>query len=51
MTCSCMPDGATINGRPTCCRRITQPTLSVKGVLENDEHNPLVYHKSKPVSL
>ena len=25
MTCSCMPDGATFNGRPTCCRRITQP--------------------------
>ena len=48
MTCAYMPDGATFNGQANVLPPDYVATLSVGDGLENDEQNPLIYHKTKP---
>jgi ectoine hydroxylase-related dioxygenase (phytanoyl-CoA dioxygenase family) len=46
MTCAFMPDGATFNGRRNILPESYFSSLKVGDVLNNDEQNPLVWHKS-----
>jgi phytanoyl-CoA hydroxylase len=46
MTCAFMPDGATFNGKRNILPEEYINTLKEGDVLENDEQNPLVWHKS-----
>jgi hypothetical protein len=48
MTCAYMPDGETFNGQANMLPPDYVATLSVGDRLDNDEQNPLLYHKSKP---
>lgn len=45
MTCAYMPDGNIYNGQPNVLPEPYLSTLKVGGVLNNDEQNPLIYHK------
>jgi phytanoyl-CoA hydroxylase len=47
MTCAYMPDGEVFNGQKNVLPDSYIQTLAVGDVLENDEFNPLIYHKSK----
>ena len=46
MTCAFMPDGSTFNGNKNVLPQEYFETLKVGDVLDNDTHNPMVYHKS-----
>jgi len=46
MTCAFMPDGATFNGKRNILPKEYIESLTVGDVLDNDEWNPLVWHKS-----
>ena len=48
MTCAYMPDGATFNGTPNWLPDDYRESLCVGDVLDNDELNPLIYHRSRP---
>jgi hypothetical protein len=48
MTCAYMPDGEIFNGQANVLPPEYVATLSEGDVLDNDEQNPLLYHKSKP---
>jgi phytanoyl-CoA hydroxylase len=45
MTCAYMPDGCTFNGQANVLPPAYLATLSVGDVLDNDEQNPLVWHR------
>ena len=42
------PDGETFNGQANVLTPEYVATLAEGDVLDNDEQNPLLYHKSKP---
>lgn len=46
MTCAFMPDGATFNGQKNVLPDAYFNTLKIGDLLNNDEQNPLVYHKT-----
>ena len=46
MTCAYMPDGATFNGTKNILTDEDFAKLKIGDLLENDEQNPLIYHKS-----
>lgn len=46
MTCAYMPDGAIFNGKQNVLPNEYFKSLSIGDVLDNDEQNPLIYHKS-----
>ena len=48
MTCAYMPDGESFNGQANVVPPDYLATLSAGDPLDNDELNPLLYHKSKP---
>jgi ectoine hydroxylase-related dioxygenase (phytanoyl-CoA dioxygenase family) len=48
MTCGFMPDGSTFNGQRNILTKERLAKLTVGAVLDDDEYNPLLYHKSKP---
>lgn len=48
MTCAYMPDGESFNGQANVLPPDYLATLSAGDPLDNDELNPLLYHKSKP---
>ena len=48
MTCAYMPDGEIFNGQANVLPPEYVATLSEGDVLDNDEQNPQLYHKSKP---
>jgi len=43
MTCGFMPDGCTYNGKPNILPPAYSATLEIGDVLDDDEHNPLVF--------
>lgn len=45
MTCAYMPDGNTFNGEPNILPDHYLQTLKVGDLLNNDEQNPLIYHR------
>lgn len=45
MTCAYMPDGNVFNGEPNILPEAYLNTLTVGDILNNDEQNPLLYHK------
>ena len=45
MTCAYMPDGNVFNGEPNILPDAYLQTLKVGDLLNNDEQNPLIYHK------
>jgi ectoine hydroxylase-related dioxygenase (phytanoyl-CoA dioxygenase family) len=45
MTCAYMPDGCTFNGQANVLPPVYLATLSVGDVLDNDDQNPLVWHR------
>jgi len=45
MTCAYMPDGNTFNGEPNILPKAYLDTLQVGDLLQNDEQNPLIYHR------
>ncbi len=45
MTCAYMPDGATFNGQPNVLPPSYLATLAVGDVLDNEDQNPLVWHR------
>jgi ectoine hydroxylase-related dioxygenase (phytanoyl-CoA dioxygenase family) len=45
MTCAYMPDGSTFNGKKNILSDEMIASLKVGDVLNNDEQNPLIYHK------
>ena len=48
MTCGFMPDGSTFNGQRNILTKARLAKLTVGDVLDDDNYNPLLYHKSKP---
>lgn len=48
MTCQYMPDGATFNGNRCILSRQQLSRLAVGDVLDNENHNPLVWMKPRP---
>lgn len=46
MTCAFMPDGCTYNGKPNILSESYRATLQVGDVLNDEQQNPLVWHKS-----
>lgn len=46
MTCAFMPDGATFNGKRNILPQDYFDSLSEGDVLDSEEQNPLVWHKS-----
>jgi phytanoyl-CoA hydroxylase len=48
MTCGFMPDGSTFNGQQNILSKEQMAKLKVGDVLDDDEQNPLLYHKTKP---
>ncbi len=46
MTCAFMPDGATFNGKKNVLPGDYFNSLKVGDLLDNDEQNPLIYHKN-----
>ncbi|MCC7264056.1 MAG: phytanoyl-CoA dioxygenase family protein [Candidatus Latescibacteria bacterium] len=48
MTCAYMPDGSTFNGQPNVLPADYLARLKQGDVLDWDEQNPLIYHRSKP---
>ena len=49
MTCAYMPDGEIYNGQKNVLPDSYIQELKVGDVLENDEFNPLIYHKNKTI--
>ena len=49
MTCAYMPDGEIFNGQKNVLPDAYIQELKVGDLLENDEFNPLIYHKTKTV--
>ena len=47
MTCPYMPDGEIFNGQKNVLPDAYIKELNVGDLLENDEFNPLIYHKTK----
>lgn len=47
MTCGYMPDGCTFNGQQNILTEEQMARLSVGDLLDDDEQNPLLYHKTK----
>ena len=47
MTCAYMPDGSTFNGQQNILPPDYFASLKEGDALENDEQNPLIYHKTK----
>ena len=47
MTCAYMPDGEIFNGQKNVLPDAYIQELNVGDLLENDEFNPLIYHKTK----
>lgn len=47
MTCGYMPDGSTFNGQQNILSEEAMARLEIGDVLEDDEQNPLLWHKSK----
>ena len=47
MTCAYMPDGEVFNGQKNVLPDAYIQGLKVGDLLENDEFNPLIYHKTK----
>lgn len=45
MTCAYMPDGNVFNGEPNILPDTYLKTLKIGDLLNNDEQNPLIYHK------
>jgi hypothetical protein len=45
MTCAYMPDGSTFNGQANVLPPAYLATLSVGDVLDNNDQNPLVWHR------
>ena len=48
MTCGFMPDGSTFNGQQNILSDAQFANYEIGDVLDDDEQNPLLYHKSKP---
>ena len=48
MTCGYMPDGSTFNGTQNILPPDKMEKLTVGDVLDDDEQNPLIYHRTKP---
>ena len=48
MTCAYMPDGNVFNGEPNILPDAYVDSLQIGDRLNNDEQNPLIYHKSIP---
>jgi ectoine hydroxylase-related dioxygenase (phytanoyl-CoA dioxygenase family) len=48
MTCGFMPDGSTFNGQRNILTKERLAKLTIGDVLDDDEYNPLLYHKTKP---
>ena len=46
MTCAYMPDGSTFNGKQNVLPDAYFKTLKIGDLLNNEEQNPLIYHKS-----
>lgn len=46
MTCAYMPEGNVYNGEPNILPEIYLKDLSVGDILDNDVHNPLIYHRN-----
>jgi phytanoyl-CoA hydroxylase len=47
MTCAYMPDGSTFNGQKNILPQDYFASLKEGDILENNEHNPLIYHHTK----
>ncbi len=47
MTCAYMPDGSTFNGQKNVLPQTYFEQLNEGDVLENNEQNPLIYHRTK----
>jgi len=47
MTCTYMPDGEVFNGKKNVLPDAYIQGLKVGDLLENDEFNPLIFHKTK----
>jgi ectoine hydroxylase-related dioxygenase (phytanoyl-CoA dioxygenase family) len=47
MTCAYMPDGEAFNGQKNVLPDAYIAELNIGDILENDEFNPLIYHKNK----
>lgn len=47
MTCAYMPEGATFNGTKNILSQAYVDSLKIGDVLENDDHNPLLYSSRK----
>lgn len=47
MTCAYMPDGSTFNGTQNILPPETFARLKIGDVLDDDQQNPLIYHKTK----
>ncbi len=45
MTCAYMPDGSTFNGKKNVLPEAYVATLKIGDVLNNEQQNPLIYHK------
>lgn len=50
MTCAYMPDGSTFNGQKNVLPTEYFEQLNEGDVLDNDAHNPLIYHVTKKVA-
>jgi len=50
MTCAYMPEGSTFNGQRNILPKDYFETLKEGDILENDEHNPLLYSSRKLVA-
>jgi ectoine hydroxylase-related dioxygenase (phytanoyl-CoA dioxygenase family) len=48
MTCGFMPDGSTFNGQRNILSKERLAKLTIGDLLDDDEYNPLLYHKNKP---
>ena len=46
MTCAVMPDGSTFNGKQNVLPDEYFASLKVGDLLNNEDQNPLIYHKS-----
>ena len=46
ITCAFMPDGSTFNGKQNVLPDDYYNSLKVGDILNNDKHNPLIYHKN-----
>ena len=47
MTCAYMPDGSTFNGQKNVLSDAQIARLKVGDRLEDEDQNPLIYHKNK----